>query len=84
MEKAVLYLDNDSDGKDKRNMGVNMQVERQHVLTKKEKAVMRVIYQEAEKQNGSCLLTPIDIFEKFRSISTLKRTSLTPRFAILK
>ena len=45
-------------------MGVNMQVERQHVLTKKEKAVMRVIYQEAEKQNGSCLLTPIDIFEK--------------------
>ena len=53
-----------TDGKDKRNMGVNMQVERQHVLTKKEKAVMRVIYQEAEKQNGSCLLTPIDIFEK--------------------
>lgn len=50
--------------KDKNNMGVNMQVERQHVLTKKEKAVMRVIYQEAEKQNGSCLLTPIDIFEK--------------------
>lgn len=64
MKKAILYLDNDLDGKDKRNMGVNMQVERQHVLTKKEKAVMRVIYQEAEKQNGSCLLTPIDIFEK--------------------
>lgn len=41
---------------------MNVQIERQHVLTRKEKAVMRVIYQEADKQNGSCLLTPIDIF----------------------
>lgn len=39
-----------------------MQLERQHVLTKKEKAVMRVIYKEADKQSGACLLTPIDIF----------------------
>ena len=39
-----------------------MALERQHVLTKKEKAVMRVVYHEAEKQGGSCLLTPIDIF----------------------
>lgn len=39
-------------------------LEKQHVLTKKEKAVMRVIYKEAEKQNGSCLLTPINIFEQ--------------------
>ena len=39
-----------------------MQLERQHVLTKKEKAVMRVIYHEADKQSGACLLTPIDIF----------------------
>ena len=43
---------------------MQVQVERQHVLTKKEKAVMRVIYQEADKQNGSCLITPIEIFEK--------------------
>lgn len=43
-------------------MGV--QIERQHVLTKKEKAVMRVVYKEADKQNGACLLTPIDIFEQ--------------------
>ena len=41
-----------------------MALEKQHVLTKKEKAVMRVIYQEAEKQGGSCLLTPISIFEQ--------------------
>lgn len=41
---------------------MNVQIERQHVLTRKEKAVMRVIYQEADKQNGACLLTPIDIF----------------------
>ena len=39
-----------------------MNLERQHVLTKKEKAVMRVIYKEADKQSGACLLTPIDIF----------------------
>lgn len=39
-----------------------MALEKQHVLTKKEKAVMRVIYQEADKQSGACLLTPIDIF----------------------
>ncbi len=44
-------------------MGV-VQIERQHVLTKKEKAVMRVIYKEADKQNGACLLTPINIFEQ--------------------
>ena len=41
-----------------------MALERQHVLTKKEKAVMRVVYHEAEKQGGSCLLTPIDIFSQ--------------------
>lgn len=43
---------------------MQVQVDRQHVLTKKEKAVMRVVYQEADKQDGSCLLTPIDILEK--------------------
>ena len=43
-------------------MGINL--ERQHVLTKKEKNVMRVIYQAADKQSGTCLLSPIEIFEK--------------------
>lgn len=38
-------------------------LEKQHVLTKKEKNVMRVIYQASAK-NGTCLITPIDIFEK--------------------
>ncbi len=41
-----------------------MNLERQHVLTKKEKAVMRVVYKDADKQNGACLLTPIDIFSQ--------------------
>lgn len=41
-----------------------MQLEKQHVLTKKEKAVMRVVYQETDMQTGACLLTPIDIFER--------------------
>jgi len=41
-----------------------MALERQHVLTKKEKAVMRVVYAEAEQQGGSCLLTPIEIFSQ--------------------
>lgn len=39
-----------------------MQLERQHVLTKKEKAVMRVIYRSADQQSGACLLTPNEIF----------------------
>ena len=43
-------------------MGINL--ERQHVLTKKEKNVMRVIYQAADKTNGTCLLSPIEIFER--------------------
>ncbi len=41
-----------------------MALEKQHVITKKEKAVMRVIYHEADKQSGACLLTPIDIFSQ--------------------
>ena len=41
-----------------------MALEKRHVLTKKEKAVMRVIYHEADKQSGACLLTPIDIFSQ--------------------
>lgn len=41
-----------------------MQLEKQHVLTKKEKAVMKVVYTETDKQTGACLLTPIQIFEQ--------------------
>lgn len=63
---------------------MQVQVDRQHVLTKKEKAVMRVIYQEADKQNGSCLITPIEIFEKLPLDCPSKRMNSTPRFAISK
>lgn len=41
-----------------------MQLEKQHVLTKKEKAVMRVVFGEAERQNGACLVTPIQLFSQ--------------------
>ena len=41
-----------------------MNLERQHILTKKEKAVMRVIYEAADLAGGSCLITPIAIFEQ--------------------
>lgn len=41
-----------------------MQLEKQHVLTKKEKAVMRVVYSEADRQNGACLVTPIQLFSQ--------------------
>jgi len=40
-----------------------MALEKQHILTKEEKAVMRLVYDVAEKNNGMCLLTPIEIFE---------------------
>lgn len=39
-----------------------MALEKQHVLTKKERAVMRAVYQAADKKSGVCLLTPIDLF----------------------
>lgn len=41
-----------------------MALEKQHVLTKKERAVMRVVYQAADKRSGVCLLSPFDIFDR--------------------
>jgi hypothetical protein len=38
-------------------------LDKQHVLSKKEKALMRVVYMEAEKGGGTCVLTPIDMFQ---------------------
>lgn len=38
-----------------------MGLEKQHNLTKKEKAVMKYVYQEATKSDGVCLLRPVDI-----------------------
>ncbi|NLZ25525.1 MAG: hypothetical protein GX891_03595 [Clostridiales bacterium] len=40
-----------------------MAVEKQNVLSKKEKAVMRYIFTEATKSKGVCLLRPIDIMQ---------------------
>lgn len=39
-----------------------MALEKQHVLTKKERAVMRAVYGAADKKSGVCLLSPIDLF----------------------
>ncbi|MDD4839299.1 MAG: hypothetical protein PHE93_01335 [Clostridia bacterium] len=39
-----------------------MALEKQNVLTKKEKAVMYYVYNEAVKCDGVCLLRPVDIF----------------------
>ena len=41
-----------------------MALERQHVLTKKERAVMRVVYGAADKKSGVCLLSPLDLFRR--------------------
>ena len=41
-----------------------MALERQHVLTKKERAVMRVVYGAADKKPGVCLLSPLDLFRR--------------------
>ena len=41
-----------------------MALERQHVLTKKERAVMRTVYQAADKKSGVCLLSPIELFDR--------------------
>ena len=40
-----------------------MALEKQHVLTKKERAVMRAVYQAADKKSGECLLSPLDLFD---------------------
>ena len=40
-----------------------MALEKQHILTKEEKAVMRLVYDVAVKNNGMCLLSPLQIFE---------------------
>jgi len=40
-----------------------MALERQHVLSKSEQAVMRAVLRATDKNTGACLLTPIDIFQ---------------------
>lgn len=53
-------------------------MDKQHVLTKKEKAVMRVIYREAESKDGQCLLTPIQIFEELPLDLAIDEAELEP------
>ncbi len=40
-----------------------MALDKEHILTKKEKAVMSLIFKEASKSDGVCLLRPVDIFQ---------------------
>ena len=53
-----------------------MALEKQHILTKEEKAVMRLVYDVAEKNNGMCLLTPIQIFEGISLDVEIKESEL--------
>ena len=40
-----------------------MALEKQHVLTKKERAVMRAVYNAADKRAGTCLMSPLDLYD---------------------
>lgn len=68
-----------------------MALEKQNVLTKKEKALMFYIYNEAVKSDGVCLLRPVDIFaslsldldfEQNELDSTLKALELDDYFDV--
>ena len=55
-----------------------MALERQHILTKQEKAVMHLVYSISEKNNGMCLLTPIEIFEQLPLDLEIREEDLWP------
>lgn len=55
-----------------------MALEKQHVLTKQEKAVMHLVYSISEKNNGMCLLTPIEIFEQLPLDLEIREEDLWP------
>lgn len=68
-----------------------MALEKQHVLTKKEKAVMYYVFNEAVKSDGVCLIRPVDIlqnlsfdldFEANELDSTLKALELDDFFDV--
>ncbi len=61
-----------------------MALERQHVLTKKEKEVMRVVFNQSDKQSGVCLLTPIDFFSKIPLDLEIKEDELEPTLRALE
>lgn len=55
-----------------------MALEKQHVLSKQEKAVMHLVYSISEKNNGMCLLTPIEIFEQLPLDLEIREEDLWP------
>lgn len=56
---------------------MKVKVEKQ-TLTKKEKELMRVVYTEAEKRDGICLLTPFEILERIPYDFDFKEDELEP------
>ena len=60
-----------------------MQIEKQG-LNKKEKALMRAIYLEAEKRDGLCLMTPIDILSQIPYDIDFKEAELESTLKILE
>ena len=61
-----------------------MALEKQHVLTKTEKEVMKVVFNESDKQNGVCLLTPIDFYSRLPLDLDFKEEELLPTLKALE
>lgn len=60
-----------------------MAIERQG-LSKKEKAVMRALFNEAKLRNGVCLATPIDILSEIPYSLELQESELEPILDVLQ
>ncbi|HPD01905.1 MAG: hypothetical protein ACOYIN_04550 [Christensenellales bacterium] len=55
-----------------------------NTLTKKEKALMVVVYEQAMLNNGACLLSPTEIFEKLPLELEFRATELEPTLKVLE
>ncbi|MDR2635108.1 MAG: hypothetical protein LBC13_03890, partial [Clostridiales bacterium] len=60
-----------------------MALDKKNPLSKKEKALMKVVYREAMMNNGACLLSPIDIFERLPLDLEFRATELEPTLKVL-
>lgn len=61
-----------------------MALEKKSPLTKKEKALMVVVYEEAMKNNGACLLSPTQVFEKLPLDLEFRAGELEPTLKVLE
>lgn len=61
-----------------------MALEKKSPLTKKEKALMVVVYEEAMKNNGACLLSPTQIFQELPLSLEFRAGELEPILKVLE